>query len=127
MIQLDWGDSRPLYEQIKEKFKVLIITGALKEQDKVPSVRELAGSLAINPNTIQRAYKELEEEGYIVSMRAKGSFVAKRSDVSTVAQDMLYKNLKEAAAELIYQGVSVEDIQVEITKVFETIKRGEAL
>ncbi len=127
MIQLDWGDSRPLYEQIKEKFKVLIITGALKEQDKVPSVRELAGNLAINPNTIQRAYKELEEEGYIVSMRAKGSFVAKRSDVSIAAQDMLYKNLKEAAAQLLYQGVSYEKIQEEITKVYETIKRGEAL
>lgn len=125
MIQLDWGDSRPLYEQIKDKFKTLIITGALKEQDKIPSVRELAGSLAINPNTIQRAYKELEEEGYIVSLRAKGSFVAKRSDVSKEAQKALYRNLREAAAELIYQGVELNEIQAEIEEIFNTIKRGE--
>ena len=125
MIQLDWGDSRPLYEQIKDKFKTLIITGALKEQDKIPSVRELAGSLAINPNTIQRAYKELEEEGYIVSLRAKGSFVAKRSEVSKEAQNALYKHLREAAAELIYQGVELERIQAEIEEIYETIKRGE--
>ena len=76
MIQLDFSDRRPLYEQIKEKFKELIFTGAMKEQDKIPSVRELASILAINPNTIQRAYKELEEEGYIYSQRAKGSFIA---------------------------------------------------
>lgn len=127
MIQLDWGDSRPLYEQIKDKFKTLIITGALKEQDKIPSVRELAGSLAINPNTIQRAYKELEEEGYIVSLRAKGSFVAKRSDVSKEVQNALYKHLREAAAELIYQGVELERIQAEIEEIYETIKRGEQI
>ena len=125
MIQLDWGDSRPLYEQIKEKVKTLIITGALKEQDKIPSVRELAASLAINPNTIQHAYKELEEEGYIISVRSKGSFVAKPTHVSTASQEQLYKTITEAARELIYQGESMETIQKEIATIFDTIKRGE--
>lgn len=127
MIQLDWGDSRPLYEQIKEKFKTLIMTGALKEQDKIPSVRELASSLAINPNTIQRAYRELEEEGYIVSIRAKGSFVAKRSEVLVHNQDAIYKNLRDAVSQLFYQGESLEDVTKEIHKVYETMKRGETV
>ena len=76
MIQLDLSDHRPLYEQIKEKMKELIIAGILKQEDKIPSVRELAQQLTINPNTIQRAYRDLETEGYIYSVRAKGSFVA---------------------------------------------------
>lgn len=57
MFQLDFGDHRPLYEQIKEKFKELIISGAMTENDKIPSVRELAATLAINPNTIQKHIK----------------------------------------------------------------------
>ena len=65
MIQLDIGDHRPLYEQIRDKLKEMIIAGLLSENDKIPSVRELAGILAINPNTIQKAYRELEGEGYI--------------------------------------------------------------
>ena len=60
MIQLNYGDVSPIYEQIKQRFKDLIVKGVLKENDKIPSVRELALNLAINPNTIQKAYKELE-------------------------------------------------------------------
>ena len=80
MIQLDIGDHRPIYEQICSKFKELIINGVLREGDKIPSVRDLASSLAINPNTIQKAYKELENEGYIYSQKAKGSFVCGEID-----------------------------------------------
>ena len=76
MIQLDLSDHRPLYEQIKEKLKLLIITDVLKADDKIPSVRELAQQLTINPTPIPRAYRDLEAEGYIYSVRAKGSFVA---------------------------------------------------
>ena len=75
MIHLNPTDSRPLYEQITEKLKELIIGGYLKENDKVPSVRELASQLAINPNTIQKAYKQLEADGYIFARPAKGYFV----------------------------------------------------
>ncbi len=81
MIQLDLSDHRPLYEQIKEKMKELIIAEILKPDDKIPSVREMAQQLTINPNTIQRAYRDLETEGYIYSVRAKGSFVAPVSRV----------------------------------------------
>ena len=65
MISLNYRDARPIYEQIKNGLKRLIVTGALKEGDKLPSVRSLATELAINPNTIQKAYNELENEGYI--------------------------------------------------------------
>ena len=65
MISLNYRDARPIYEQIKNGLKRLIVTGALKEGDKLPAVRSLATELAINPNTIQKAYNELENEGYI--------------------------------------------------------------
>ena len=86
MIQLDLSDHRPLYEQIKEKTKELIIAGVLKQDEKITSVRELAQQLTINPNTIQRAYKDLETEGYIYSVRAKGSFVAPLEHIQTKAE-----------------------------------------
>lgn len=124
MIQLDFSDRRPLYEQIKEKFKELIITGAMKEQDKIPSVRELASMLAINPNTIQRAYKELEDEGYIYSQRAKGSFIApvKQAQTSEYRAE-LYKNLTEAAGELFYHGETLENVTGEIVGVYESMRK----
>lgn len=76
MISLNYRDARPIYEQIKNGLKRLIVTGALKEGDKLPSVRSLATELAINPNTIQKAYNELENEGYIYSVPGKGSFAS---------------------------------------------------
>ena len=65
MISLNYRDSRPIYEQIRDGLRKLIVTGALSADEKLPSVRALAAQLAINPNTIQRAYNELEGEGYI--------------------------------------------------------------
>ncbi len=102
MIQLDLHDTRPLYEQIKEKTKDLIIKGILSENQKIPSVREAASYLAINPNTIQKAYKELENEGYLYSIRSKGYFV---SSVDKVLKDKkisdLNKKLDETLNELV--------------------------
>lgn len=76
MIVLDYKDRRPLYEQVVERFKDLIIKGILPEDMQMPSVRTQAMQLSINPNTIQRAYSELERQGYIYSVKGKGSFVA---------------------------------------------------
>ena len=73
-MKLDYTDHRPIYEQIKDQTRELILNKALEEHQQLPSVRELASQLTINPNTIQRAYKELEREGYIYSMKAKGLF-----------------------------------------------------
>ena len=102
MIILNPTDSRPLYEQITEKMKVLIIGGYIKDNDKVPSVRELASQLAINPNTIQRAYRELETEGYIYTVAGKGSFAAEQSDVNGRRNEALLKEFDEIVRELLY-------------------------
>ena len=76
MIQLNYRDARPIYEQVKDGFRHLIIQGVMEKDEKLPSVRELATSLTINPNTIQRAYRELEQEGYVYTIPGRGSFVA---------------------------------------------------
>ena len=75
MIGLNYRDSRPIYEQIKDNYKKLILSGGLAPDERLPSVRELAAQLAINPNTIQRAYRQLEMEGWIATVPGKGCFV----------------------------------------------------
>lgn len=80
MLSLNYRDARPIYEQVKDGLRHLVVTGAIQAGDKLPSVRALASSLAINPNTIQRAYSELEAEGYIYSVAGKGSFAASGGD-----------------------------------------------
>ena len=79
MIVLDYRDSRPLYEQVAERLRELMFKGALPQDAQLPSVRSLATELSINPNTIQRAYTELERQGSIYSIKGKGSFVADNS------------------------------------------------
>ena len=75
MIILDYQDRRPIYEQITEKFRTLIYQGALPAGSRLPSVRQLAMELSINPNTIQRAYMTLEQEGLIYPVKGKGNFL----------------------------------------------------
>ena len=75
MILLDLKDSRPIYEQVVERLQELMMLGILEEDSQMPSVRSLAMELSINPNTIQRAYGELERRGYIYSVKGRGSFV----------------------------------------------------
>ncbi len=120
MIQLDLYDHRPLYEQIKEKIKELIISGVLKADEHIPSVRELAQRLAINPNTIQRAYKDLESEGYIYSIRAKGSFVSSRSYISENAQNEALKNeFDNLVKQASFLKIPKEEIIKRINAIYE--------
>ena len=109
MFQLDHGDHRPIYEQIKDKMKTLIITGVLRENDKVPSVRELASMLTINPNTIQKAYRDLETEGYLYSLRAKGSFVSPRHEVVKRSDtEEVLEQFKTLVSKMNFLGVSYD-------------------
>ena len=103
MIVLDLKDSRPLYEQIVERFKHLILCGALPEDEKLPSVRNLAMELSINPNTIQKAYGELEREGFIYSVKGRGNFVAANSSLKEARKN----ELKEQILALIKEGESI--------------------
>ena len=120
MFQLDFRDRRPIYEQIKEKLKFLIIEGVLREGDKIPSVRELAVSMAINPNTIQKAYKELEGEGYIYSQTAKGYFVTPRGFAEGNDTKELLAKFNDAVKELMYMGKS----EKELNDIIENIYKG---
>ena len=120
MIQLDFGDHRPLYEQIKDKIKELIINGVLSENESISSVRELASSLAINPNTIQKAYKELESEGYIYSLKAKGSFVAPRVEINESPKTSeLFESLQVTIKELKFLGAPKEELEKIINKIYK--------
>lgn len=110
MISLNYRDSRPIYEQIKDELRKLIITGALAADDKLPSVRALATQLAINPNTIQRAYNELESEGYIYSVPGKGSFAAGSPDAGAARRKELLEKVRELLRELRYLGVGKEKL-----------------
>ena len=110
MILLDYRDSRPIYEQVQDGLRKLMVTGVMQEGEKLPSVRALAGQLAINPNTIQRAYEALEREGYVYSIGGKGSFVAPRREVDSGRRDDLLKQLDEAVKELLFLGVSKEEL-----------------
>lgn len=117
MLHLDYRDPRPIYEQVKEGLKRLILTGGLAEGEKLPSVRVMAASLAINPNTIQRAYEALEQEGFICSVAGKGSFAAKPQGGDPARLEKLWRQLEEAAAELLFSGVTGEELRARITRM----------
>lgn len=106
MISINYRDPRPIYEQVRDALRKLIVSGSLPSDQKLPSVRELASSLAINPNTIQRAYRELEQEGYICTVSGKGSFACARTDVDEERKSALLHQFDETVGELLYLGVS---------------------
>ena len=110
MLSLNYRDSRPIYEQVRDGLRRLIITGAIPAGDKLPSVRAMAGQLAINPNTIQRAYEALEQEGYAYSVPGKGSFAALPQDVTDKRREELLAKLDAIVQELVYLGMAPADI-----------------
>ena len=106
MIDINFRDSRPIYEQVKSALRKLIVSGAMSPDEKLPSVRELAAQLVINPNTIQRAYRELEQEGYILSIPGKGSYANIRTQVDEGRKHELLTALDEIVTELLFLGVT---------------------
>ncbi len=110
MFAINYRDPRPIYEQIMDELRKMIISGVFKPGEKLPSVRELAQQLAINPNTIQRAYRELEISGYIYSVAGKGNFAAGRHEVDEGRKTALLAQLAETARELRFLGVSEAEI-----------------
>ena len=114
MLTLNYRDSRPIYEQIKDGLRRMIVTGAMAQDEKLPSVQ-----LSINPNTIQRAYNELEAEGYIYSVAGKGSFVSGTADADAVRRETLRADVKKLLNELRYLGVTEADAAALIEEVYE--------
>ena len=110
MLNLDYRDARPIYEQVRDGLRRLMVTGAIQEGEKLPSVRSLASRLAINPNTIQRAYESLEAEGYLYSVPGKGSFAAPHIGVDQGRKEELLGRFDAVAAELLFLGVGGETL-----------------
>lgn len=116
MILLDFKDSRPIYEQVKEKLQELMILGVLEEDEQMPSVRSLATDLSINPNTIQRAYGELERQGFIYSVKGRGSFVGNIAKLKQARKADLLEKLAALADNADSLGISAEEF-AELAKI----------
>lgn len=110
MLTLNYRDSRPIYGQIKDGLRRMIVSGALEPGEKLPSIRAMAVDLAINPNTIQRAYEALESEGYVYSVPGKGSFAAPNTGVDEGRKHDLLHTFDQTAGELLFLGVSGEEL-----------------
>ena len=119
MVNINTRDPRPIYEQIKEGIGRLILTGVLGQGEKLPSVRELAGQLAINPNTIQRAYRELESEGFIYSVAGKGSFAASIGEIDGGRRTAKLAQFRSAGLELLRLGTTRQ----ELTAILEELEQ----
>ena len=121
MFQIDLKSHKPIYEQIIDNFKRLITRGALREDEKIPSVRDLAKELTVNPNTIQKAYRELERQGYFYTVPGQGNFAAAwPKNANRQKIDDLYERLKELVRELMFYGETevniLEAIKAEMAK-----------
>ncbi|MDO4552324.1 MAG: GntR family transcriptional regulator [Bacillota bacterium] len=124
MFRIDLKSRKSIYEQVVDNVKELIITGVLQTEARLPSVRELASSLTINPNTVQKAYRELERQGYIYTAAGLGSFVAapafRKPDEEKIRETL--EGLKAGVRELRYLGVPEQRVR---DTVEEALKGGE--
>lgn len=118
MITLDYADRRPIYEQVTEKVKELILLGILETDSQLPSVRELAMDLSINPNTVQRAYAELERQGVIYCVKGRGNFVAGVSDLRKQHREDLKQQLSDLVQEAKKAEFSEEELLACIKEYF---------
>ena len=110
MLHLDYRDPRPIYEQIRQEFMRLILSGAIAPGEKLPSVRDLAGTLSINPNTIQRAYMQLEQEGLIYPVKGTGNFIADSEEVRKLSKASYIKELKTLIRKGKAMGMEAEEL-----------------
>ncbi len=119
MIILDYNDKRPIYEQIVDKMQRLIAGGALEPDEKLPSVRSLAVELSINPNTIQRAYSELERSGFIYSVKGRGNFVRADEHLKEKQQRKLLDALEKQLISCREQGITRENILASVDNIYQ--------
>lgn len=110
MILLDYRDARPIYTQICDGFREQIRTGILSQGDKLPSVRELATQLTINPNTIQRSYRELEAQGWVTTVPGKGCFVCGIPSPQETQEQQLLREFDRVTRRLLALGIQPETL-----------------
>ena len=123
MFQLDMKSGKSVYEQVVDKIKELIMTGALPEESKLPSVRELSRQLTINPNTVQKAFRELDRDGYIYTISGRGTFVSPRSEIRTDSARVkeVLSGIGDGYRQLIYLGIDMEDARAMVEKEIDSI------
>lgn len=119
MIIIDYKDRRPIYEQVVERFQKLILMGVLEVDSQLPSVRNLAMDLSINPNTIQKAYTELERQGYIYSVKGKGSFIAATEQLRQDKEKELFISLKFLIKEALEYGITEQEFILKIKEGYK--------
>lgn len=127
MFLIDPRSNAPIYEQIINQVKEQVLKGILRAGDQLPPVRQLAGMLTINPNTVSRAYQELERQKVIETIRGKGTFICaiqmKKVDEEKMAE--LYKALKDICVQLHYMGMEEDVLKEKIEEIFSELKGGE--
>ncbi len=119
MISINSRDARPIYEQVRDGMRNLILSGAFAADEKLPSVRELAANLAINPNTIQRAYRELEAMGVIYTVAGKGAFASPGDAATEARKSELFAQLAKTVGELRELGVTRAELDDAVGNAFE--------
>lgn len=123
MIVIDYHDKRPIYEQIIDRFQLLILNGALEPDTQLPSVRSLAVELSINANTIQRAYSELERKGLVYSVKGRGNFVSAQKHVVRQQQDLLLDDLYSQLKTCKESGIKYSQVLDCVQKIFQEVKQ----
>ena len=119
MITIDYQNRMPIYEQIVERFQTLIVNGALEPDTQLPSVRNLAVDLAINPNTIQKAYAVLEQQGFLYPVKGRGNFVSGDSEVKNRKIQAFYRTLKNVVIQGKELGVTRDEFLEKSKEMFE--------
>jgi GntR family transcriptional regulator len=116
MILIDLKDSRPIYEQVVDKIRMMILKGVIAPDEKLPSVRNLAVELSINPNTVQRAYAELEREGYMYTVKGKGNFAASGEKLKEQYREEIKEQMKGLCQTAFSVGITEEELIEDIRK-----------
>ncbi len=123
MILIDYSDKRPIYEQIADKFQNLILSGVMEADEKMPSVRSLAIEMSINPNTIQRAYSELERNGFIYSVKGRGNFVRGDDALLDKQRKKLLAELKQQLRTCCNSGITQDEIVQQLEEVYGEVQK----
>ena len=118
MILLDYRDKRPIYEQVVEKLERLIASGGLEPLTKMPSVRSLAMELSVNPNTIQRAYAQLEQDGYLYTVSGRGSFVTAENEWKKNRQEKVLLEWQELTRQAKETGLSKKALEEKLQRIY---------
>ena len=118
MLQLDLQSRQPIYEQLIQKLSEMICAGAFKPEEQLPSVRSLARDLGVNPNTVQKAYQELERSGIIYSVAGKGSFIAPGNRASETLCRQSLVRIKEAVTDGRRSGLSYQQVDKTVRSVY---------